>query len=378
MKVVIAGDFCPVGRLSQYNKKSDINHVVSKDICDVIHNADFSIVNLECPIADENDLPIIKDGPNLRCTESAYCILSDLEFDAVSLANNHFRDFGDSSIIKTINRIDELEIKYVGGGRNKDEASKILYFSKDDKVLAIINCCEHESSIATNRSAGSNGLNVVQQYYDIKEAKEKSDYVIVIVHGGHEHFNLPSPRMKETYRFFIDAGADAVVNHHQHCYSGYEEYNGKYIFYGVGNFLFDNVMVKGKEHWNSGYLVQLDFEGALSFNIIPYLQAQDKPFIRKLTFAEIEKFEKSIKELNNIIQNPDELAVRHQCFLKNNERRYEFFATLYFGKLMGGLYRRGLLPKFVSQKKLTTLINYINCESHLDFLRMTFDNILKK
>ena len=28
------------------------------------------------------------------------------------------------------------------------------------------------------------------------------------------------------YRFFIDASADAVINHHQHCYSGYEEYHG--------------------------------------------------------------------------------------------------------------------------------------------------------
>lgn len=377
MKIIVAGDFCPVGRLSQYNN-SDITHVASKDLCDVIHNADFSIVNLECPIADENDLPIIKDGPNLKCTEFSYSILSDLGFDAVTLANNHLRDFGDSSIIKTINKIDKLGIEHVGGGQNLHEASKILYYPKDGKVLAVINCCEHESSIATKNSAGANGINVIQQYYDIKEAKRHSDYVLVIVHGGHEHFNLPSPRMQETYRFFIDVGADAVVNHHQHCYSGYEEYNGKYIFYGIGNFLFDNIMVKGKNHWNSGYLVLLDFDTTLSFDIIPYLQSQDDPFIRKLTREETEEFKNNIKELNNIIQNSDELVARYHCFLKNNERRYEYFATPYFGKLMGALYRRGLLPKFVPKKKLTTLINYVNCESHLDFLRMAFDNNMKK
>ena len=35
-------------------------------------------------------------------------------------------------------------------------------------------------------------------------------------------------------------GADAVVNHHQHCYSGYEVYKDKPVFYGLGNLLFDH------------------------------------------------------------------------------------------------------------------------------------------
>ena len=51
----------------------------------------------------------------------------------------------------------------------------------------------------------------------VEEAKKKADFVLVIVHGGSEHFQLPTPRMQATYRFFVDAGADAVVNHHQHC-----------------------------------------------------------------------------------------------------------------------------------------------------------------
>ena len=85
-----------------------------------------------------------------------------------------------------------------------------------------------------------NPLLPIQQFYKIQEAKENADYVLVIVHGGIEHYQLPTSRMIETYRFFIDAGADAVVNHHQHCYSGYERYKSKPIIYGLGNLLFDN------------------------------------------------------------------------------------------------------------------------------------------
>ena len=134
----------------------------------------------------------------------------------------------------------------------------ILYKEIGDKKLAVINCCEHEFSIATETTAGSNPLNPISQYYAIKEAKEKADYVLVIVHGGHEHYQLPSTRMQETYRFFIDVGADAVVNHHQHCYSGYEYYNGKPIMYGLGNFCFDEGLKKTKQ-WHEGYIVEISF-----------------------------------------------------------------------------------------------------------------------
>lgn len=49
-------------------------------------------------------------------------------------------------------------------------------------------------------------MNPIAQYYDMQDASRKADYVIVIFHGGMEHYQFPSPRMQETYRFFIDAG----------------------------------------------------------------------------------------------------------------------------------------------------------------------------
>lgn len=63
--------------------------------------------------------------------------------------------------------------------------------------------------------------------------------------------------MVDTYRFFIDAGADAVINHHQHCISGYEHYQGKPIFYGIGNFFFPPIFKHTPKSWNEGYMVTL-------------------------------------------------------------------------------------------------------------------------
>lgn len=369
----MAGDFCPIGRLSNYKDISTISNIISETLIKEIEKADYSIVNLECPIADVQDTPIIKDGPNLKCKESTYNLLADIGFNAVTLANNHLRDYGNSSVKKTIARLDSLQISHVGGGENISEASKILYYSDGKKKVAIINCCEHESSIAENGNAGANPIDPVNIYYSIIEGKKNADYVLVITHGGHEHFQLPSPRMQDLYRFFVDVGADAIVNHHQHCYSGYEEYKGKCIFYGLGNFMFDNIMVKGNKNWERGYMVALNFGESMKFQLIPYMQSQNNPFIRSLNEVETIQFSKSIVDLNNDICNRSVLCEKHMNFMCQKINRYEYFATPYFGKIMGGLYRRGYLPKFISQKKLVSMINYINCESHLDYLRMAFN-----
>lgn len=225
MNIIVAGDFCPQHRVAELFGEGFWGSVLG-EVKPVIDQADYAIANFECPVCNGKERPIIKCGPNLQCSEKGLEAVKWAGFDCVTLANNHFLGYGKEGVEHTLEVCEKYGVDTVGGGMNLHEASKILYKEIEDKTLAIINCCEHEFSIATEETAGSNPLNPIQQYYDIKEARAKADYVLVIVHGGHEHFQLPSLRMQETYRFFVDAGADAdaVVNHHQHCYSGYEVY----------------------------------------------------------------------------------------------------------------------------------------------------------
>src|SRR5690606_16683331 len=96
---------------------------------------------------------------------------------------------------------------------------------------------------------------VIDNVRQIKREKQISDKVIVIVHGGHEYYNLPSPRMVKQYRFYAENGADLVVGHHTHCISGHETYNGVPIFYSLGNFLF----TKPSRHqsWYNGLVLEI-------------------------------------------------------------------------------------------------------------------------
>ena len=350
VKILVAGDLCPRDRGLQIVCSSEyINHFNSVKC--VINNVDYSLVNLECPIVD-TATPIKKQGPNLKAPLKVIDFIKHCGFDGVTLANNHFYDYGDDGVISTINICKKHNIDFVGGGENIEIARNILYKTINDKTIAFINACEYEFSIATETTAGSNPMDPIRIYNDIKDAKEEADYVVVIIHGGHEHYNLPSPRMQDMYRFFIDAGADAVVNHHQHCYSGYEYYKGKPIVYGLGNFYFDHPK-KRNDMWNEGYMVCLEFNKVISLSMV---------------------FHENINKLNEIIQNREALEIHFDQFCQAKRRLYMSVLEPYPSIYLKYLNRKSLLPSLLRGRSYLFVKNFIMCEPHIDVIR----NLLKK
>ena len=371
MKVLIAGDFCPQHRVKAAFEAGDFQAVVGQ-VKDATDKADYSIVNFECPITKGGEAAIAKQGPNLQCTSKGVEAVKWAGFNGVTLANNHIRDFGNQGVKNTLNACQELGIDAVGGGMNENDASQVLYKSIEGEKLAIINCCEHEFSIATDIQAGANPLNPIQQYYSILEAKKRADYVLVIVHGGHEHYQLPSPRMVETYRFFVDAGADAVVNHHQHCFSGYEIYKGKPIFYGLGNFCFDGNRSR-KEIWHEGYMVKLTLGDKIEYEIIPYKQCAENPCVELL---DKDAYTERIKVLNEKICNPEKLKQETEKYYKACAEGYSKIFEPCNNRFYLGAKARGWLPSFISTKRKLSAANYILCEAHRDKLSYWLNNDL--
>lgn len=367
MKILIAGDYSPRSRVRTIIEESEFDKVF-QGVKGVVEDADYSIVNFECAITGEKSLGISKSGPCLSATPKSVDALKWCGFNCVTLANNHFRDFGDEGVHNTIEALKSKGIDYVGGGRSFEQASETLYKNVDGINLAIINACEEEFSIATENSGGSNLLNPVKQFYSIQEAKQKSDYVIVILHGGHEHYQLPSPRMKELYRFFVDAGADVVVNHHQHCYSGYEIYKGKPIIYGLGNFCFDHEL-KRDTIWNEGYMVKLKLENNdISFVLIPYKQCDSEADVQLMGIDERKEFDNHISLLNDIIKDDIKLKDSYNKFVQKQRRNYRYLFTPWDNKYTIALFNRGVLPFGSSRAKMLVLYNYLVCPAHRDNL----------
>jgi poly-gamma-glutamate capsule biosynthesis protein CapA/YwtB (metallophosphatase superfamily) len=212
-----------------------------------------------------------------------------------------------------------------------------------------------------------NPLNPVNNYYDINAAKKEHDIVLLMVHGGNEFYSLPSPRMKETYRFFIDAGADAVISNHTHCFSGYEVYKHKPIFYSLGNFIYD---WPGRAHtdWNNGFVVKLKITDKIDFDIIPLKQNNEVPGVFHLNETEKKLFNEKLDQLSAIIADDNKLAAAFNDYCISVQRMYEAFIEPNFGTTIASLRARGLFPKLMRGRKRLLLLNLARCEAHRDVL----------
>ena len=373
INVLVTGDFYGGNRVAPLidNKEYDI---LFGDMLPAIRASHISITNLESPLFDTFLSPIKKTGPALKAKTNVLDALQYAGFDILTLANNHILDYDEKGLKNTISAIEVSKIDYVGVGNSVLEARTIKYVKKDGITFAIINFCENEWSTAHADQPGANPFNPVENFYDIKEAKKNADKVIVIFHGGIEFSSYPTVTFKNTCRFFVDAGADAVLCHHTHFMSGYEEYHNSLIFYGLGNFIFDNP--KHQQHkWNYGYAVQLKFElDTLDFELLPYKQCNEETGVRLLNNEEQKDFENKLAHLNTVIRSNKRLEEELDSFAKKTQNIYMAYLQPYSNRILKGLFKRGIIPSLYGNDKYRLILNIIRCESHQEVLKKVLKN----
>lgn len=214
-------------------------------VADFIRHADIAFANLETPITP--GAPVPSGAMVFRADDSAGAALARAGFDIVSLANNHTPNFGEVGLLNTLNNLEKAEVKYAGAGKDIDQATKPVYIEKSGITFAFLaytdgNIVPSEYEANTNRAgtAFMKKSNMITTVRDIRKNKS-ADIIIVSMHAGDEYVPEPHTLQKEFARAAIDAGADMVIGHHPHVIQTTEVYKGKYIFYSLGNFIFDQM-----------------------------------------------------------------------------------------------------------------------------------------
>ncbi len=366
MKIVVTGDFCPQQRILPLIVERRYAQIYN-DLLPVLAEGELVITNLEGPLVDDDHRPVPKIGRNLRAPSATAEALRYGGFNLVTLANNHIMDFGERGLAQTIDACERARIGWVGAGATSELAARPYFYSGSDTTIAVVNVAEHEFSIASRRRAGANPLDPVRNFETIQMARAHADHVLVIVHGGHEHYSLPSERMVDTYRFFVSAGASAVVGHHTHCYSGYERFRTGCIFYGLGNLSFDHWKRDCK--WNYGCAVTLSLRAGEDpeFSITPYVQGNSTPGTVLLSGTARSDFEADIARLNAIISDPEALRTHWDEFVEQRTI-WVMRGLLPLNTYLTDLCRKAGLPFPISKQRARRLLNTVRCESHRDSL----------
>ena len=165
--------------------------------------------------------------------------------DIAALANNHVYDYGETGALDTFDTLDELEIPYIGAGRNSGDAEQTAYCIANGMTIAILNATEIERyENPDTREAGEDSpgvfrcLSTDRLCGKIREAKEKADLCIVYVHWGTEKMPSADWDQKEKAQELAEAGADLIVGSHPHVLQNIEYVDGVPVFYSLGNYFF--------------------------------------------------------------------------------------------------------------------------------------------
>ena len=201
-----------------YDKEQDYGYFFS-NMQSLFEYDDLTIANLEGTLTDYTTKT--PKEFNFRAPPHYVNILLSGDIDAVNIANNHTKDYGQRGLDDTIKTLEEKNIPYFG-------YENYYIYEKDGIKIGF---------------AGLRAIwdGTIEQRIDAAIAYFKENNcnsMIFTFHWGTERQYQQNASQIRVAHYAIDHGADLVVGHHPHVLQGIEEYNGKYIVYSLGNFCF--------------------------------------------------------------------------------------------------------------------------------------------
>jgi poly-gamma-glutamate synthesis protein (capsule biosynthesis protein) len=354
IKLLFSGDFAP---LIPVEKITD-NHF--SGLTEIFDATDLRITNLEAPLTN-SQIPIGKTGPSIKADPVTISLLKKAKVNIACLANNHIFDYGEQGIEDTVGTCKRNNIDTMGIVSMKDGRDHWLVKTLKGKRIGFLNYCEHEFSVREKGLTGACGYDPVDAYYDINHLKPIVDYLIVIYHGGNEYYPLPRPDLKKDFHYLADLGADALIGHHTHVFSGYEIYNNKPLIYSLGNFFFP---YEGEpESWYEGILCQLLIDNVIELKLYPVLQCKDGYNVKITKSESANSILNQIKQLSRIIENNEELEKRwndYVCSTGEGLSRKILYSSK-IDKILAGIPL--FKTYFNNNKQRISILNILRCSS---------------
>jgi poly-gamma-glutamate synthesis protein (capsule biosynthesis protein) len=241
-------------------------------VVDYLKSGDIVFGNLESPIALGDTIAL--DGTVFRARPGVEKSLKNAGFNMLSLANNHMGNQGQIGVEYTINSLKSVLINTSGAGKDYNSAHAPAIIEKNGLKFAFLSYTDGsiipDSYEAKNNNYGVAYMDEDKLKEDISKAKKLADFVIVSMHAGLEYTYRPTQKQISFAHTAIDSGAELVLGHHPHQIQDVENYKGKYIFYSLGNFVFDQEWSKETKQ---GLLAEIYFNksGLSDYNLTPVL-----------------------------------------------------------------------------------------------------------
>jgi len=258
VKILFVGDLMFDRGIRYYAAKNGGNEFIFNKISPILSENDLVVANLEGSVTNNKSVSIgsiPESAANYYFTfdPSVAKTLFNENIGVVNLGNNHILNFGYDGVEQTKNYLDKAGVSYFGlpaqagvhngqGSIIKDVGGIKMAFVSYNEFLTGDLPAEQTATID-----------------EIKKVKPQADVVVVFCHWGVEYTKNPTASQVELAHKFVDAGTDLVVGSHPHVIQPSEEYQGKMIYYSLGNFIFDQYFSENTRN-GLGVEVKIDKE----------------------------------------------------------------------------------------------------------------------
>lgn len=270
--IMLIGDIAFSGIISSYPERNNEKFSAASKILKV---SSLVFANLETPIRINETINEYKNFIHYSLPAPTAELLKLLNIGCVSIANNHIYDCKMPGLKATINLLDDLGIYHTGLGWKKEHIEPVIINNNGINIgfLAYVDMTTNSN---TNNFPGLliNYFEIDQVIKKINELKNRVDKIIFSIHWGNDYSNYYTVKQKILAYKIIDAGADIIMGHHPHSIQAYEIYNGKMIFYSLGQLCFGDFMWEGalraiKRKTKLGMIAKFNDTTIDNFEIIP-------------------------------------------------------------------------------------------------------------
>lgn len=237
-------------------------------ISDTLKSADLAVANLEGPITHNQSVSegsVVDTPENYTFTfaPEVATLLHAHNIRLVNLGNNHILNFGLVGEGMTKDYLHAAGVDYFGDTKN----NTVAYVDVRGVQLAFINYNEFAPE-----GWRENASTTLAQ---ITEARARGFLPVVYTHWGDEYKTTAPERLQILARQFVDTGAEMVIGSHPHVVEQSEVYEGKYIYYSLGNFIFDQYFLPEVQR---GLLLSIRFapQGVVAVAEIPTVLSRDR------------------------------------------------------------------------------------------------------
>lgn len=286
------------------DEKGDANYIYD-EVRDILESADITVGVYNATMSDNVDPIGCQSSWELVGRPENADALKATGFDVMSVATNHIKDCGrlacgNLAFFDTLENLRRVGILPVGAGENLDAAMQPVVVEVNGIRFGFVSLGDVNERVFADWQTPGIG---VLTYWNLREAIERaqaiSDIVIVLPHSGPE--DTPEPTLPQKYwaRTAVEAGADLIVENHAHVVQGYQVLGGIMVFYGLGNFVFDQIW--SRDH-QQGVILKVVFQETtlVSFEFIPTVVDQDGT-VHLAGFEESQEILERIESLSKAI-----------------------------------------------------------------------------